>query len=49
MAALAVIKVLAKMLEIEVDTAGFGKTGEETRQKMNRQPLKLWDNISDYL
>jgi uncharacterized protein len=48
MAALAVIKVLSKMLEIEVDTAELAKLAEETRQKMKQAAAEAMGQYIDY-
>jgi uncharacterized protein len=48
MASLAVIKVLAKMLEIEVDTSDLAKLAEETRQKMKQAAAEAMGQYIDY-
>jgi uncharacterized protein len=48
MAALAVIKVLSKMLEVEVDTADLTKVAEETREKMKQAAAEAMGQYIDY-
>jgi proteasome assembly chaperone (PAC2) family protein len=48
MAALAVVKVLSKMLEIEVDTVDLGRLAEETRQKMKQAAAEAMGQYIDY-
>jgi uncharacterized protein len=48
MAALAVIKVLSKMLQIEVDTVELARLAEETRQKMKQAAAEAMGQYIDY-
>jgi uncharacterized protein len=48
MAALAVIKVLSKMLEIEVDTVELARLAEETREKMKQAAAEAMGQYIDY-
>ncbi len=48
MAALAVVKILSKMLEIEVDTTELAKLAEETRQKMKQAAAEAMGQYIDY-
>ncbi len=48
MAALAVIKVLSKMLEIQVDTVELGRLAEETREKMKQAAAEAMGQYIDY-
>jgi uncharacterized protein len=48
MAALAVIKVLSKMLEIEVDTVELNRMAEETREKMKQAAAEAMGQYIDY-
>jgi proteasome assembly chaperone (PAC2) family protein len=48
MAALAVIKVLAKMLEIEVDTAELTRMADEAREKMKQAAAEAMGQYIDY-
>jgi proteasome assembly chaperone (PAC2) family protein len=48
MAALAVIKVLAKMLEIEVDTVELTRMADEAREKMKQAAAEAMGQYIDY-
>jgi uncharacterized protein len=48
MAALAVLKVLSNMLEIEVDLADLTKLAEETREKMKQAAAEAMGQYIDY-
>jgi proteasome assembly chaperone (PAC2) family protein len=48
MAALAVIKVLSKMLQIEVDTVELSRLAEETREKMKQAAAEAMGQYIDY-
>lgn len=48
MAALAVIKVLSRMLEIEVDTVELARLAEETREKMKQAAAEAMGQYIDY-
>lgn len=48
MAALAVIKVLSGMLEVEVDIADLTKVAEETREKMKQAAAEAMGQYIDY-
>ena len=48
MAALAVIKVLGKLLEIDVDTTDLARLAEETREKMKQAAAEAMGQYIDY-
>ena len=48
MAALAVMKTLIKMLEIDVDMKELGKIAEETREKMKQAAAEAMGQYIDY-
>lgn len=48
MAALAVIKVLSRLLEIEVDTVDLASMAEETREKMKQAAAEAMGQYIDY-
>jgi proteasome assembly chaperone (PAC2) family protein len=48
MAALAVLRILTKMLEIEVDFADLAKVAEETREKMKQAAAEAMGQYIDY-
>jgi len=48
MAALAVIRVLANMLDLEVDTADLARLAEETREKMKQAAAEAMGQYIDY-
>jgi uncharacterized protein len=48
MAALAVVKVLSKLLEIEVDTVDLTRLAEETREKMKQAAAEAMGQYIDY-
>jgi proteasome assembly chaperone (PAC2) family protein len=48
MAALAVVKVLSKLLEIEVDTVELTRLAEETREKMKQAAAEAMGQYIDY-
>jgi proteasome assembly chaperone (PAC2) family protein len=48
MAALAVLRTLAKMLEIEVDLVELARVAEETREKMKQAAAEAMGQYIDY-
>jgi proteasome assembly chaperone (PAC2) family protein len=48
MAALAVLKVLAKILDIEIDLADLNRIAEETREKMKQAAAEAMGQYIDY-